>query len=197
MNVIGVTGSSGSGKTTVSKLIEQEINAKIVDADRISKFLTNNETEYLQAIVGVFGEEILLENRKLNRKKLAKIIYNDDKSREKLNQLTFKYVVDEIKKELNKVKEEKIYNTIVLDVPLLFQSGLDKECDVIIGVVAPENEKIRRICYRDRIERGQAIKRLNTQLNDEFYKQHCNFVIENINYVKTREQVVEILKKLQ
>lgn len=197
MNIIGVTGSSGSGKTTVSKLIEQEINAKIVDADRISKFLTNNETEYLQAIVGVFGEEILLENRKLNRKKLAKIIYNDDKSREKLNQLTFKYVVDEIKKELNKVKEEKIYNTIVLDVPLLFQSGLDKECDVIIGVVAPENEKIRRICYRDRIERGQAIKRLNTQLNDEFYKQHCNFVIENINYVKTREQVVEILKKLQ
>lgn len=197
MNIIGVTGSSGSGKTTVSKIIEQEVNAKIIDADRISRFLTNNETEYLQAIVELFGKEILLENKKLNRKKLAKIIYNDDKARENLNELTFKYVVDEIKKELNQIKMEKIYNTIVLDVPLLFESGLNKECDFVIGVLAPESEKIRRICYRDRIQKGQAIKRLNTQLNDEFYKGHCDFVIENINYVKTSMEVIEILKKLQ
>ena len=197
MNIIGVTGNSGSGKTTVSKIIEQEINAKVIEADKISKSLTSNETEYLQAIVEIFGKEILLKSRKLNRKKLAKIIYNDEKSRDKLNAITFKYVVNEIKKELNKIKMEKIYNTIVLDVPLLFESGLDKECNIVIGVLAPKVEKIKRICYRDKIQKDQAIKRLDTQLDDEYYKQHCNFVIENINYIKTRMEVVEILKKLQ
>lgn len=195
MEVIGITGSSGSGKTTISKIIAKDRNIKIIDADKVAKDLTMENTEYLQRIIKIFGEDIAPENE-LDRQKLAKIIYNDNEAREKLNELTFKYVVGEIKTELNKAKQEQ-FDAIILDVPLLFESNLNKECDVIIGVIAPKKEKIERICYRDKITKEDAIKRLKTQKNDEYLKQNCNFIIENISYGNTIKRVEKILKKLQ
>lgn len=103
MTVVGITGTSGSGKSTVAGIIQQNYNAQIIDADQIAKELTQQDTEYLRKITKTFGEEIL-ENGKLNRKKLADIIFSDKKQKEKIDKLTQKYVVDEIKKQ---VKESK------------------------------------------------------------------------------------------
>ena len=195
MKIIGITGNSGSGKSTVSKLISKNYEAKIIDADKIAKEMTNNNGEYLQAIRQAFGNNVI-KNNELDRKKLADIVFLNRTEKEKLDGLTFEYVVEEIKKELE-ANQNLDYQYIILDVPLLFESKLDKLCDYTIGVIAPKTEKIKRICKRDKLSKEKALQRLNSQPNDEFFTKNCNTVINNENKEETIKTVNEIMLKLQ
>ncbi len=195
MKIIGITGNSGSGKSTVSKMISENYNAKIIDADRIAKETTKNNGEYLQAIRQAFGEDVI-KNNELDRKKLADIVFSNKKEKEKLDSLTFGYIVKEIKNELE-ANQRLDYKYIILDVPLLFESRLDELCDYTIGVIAPKTEKIKRICKRDNLSEEKALQRLNNQENDEFYIKKCDFIIENVDNEKTAKRVNEIILKLQ
>ena len=192
MTVVGITGTSGSGKSTVARIIQQNYNAQIIDADKIAKELTQKDTEYLRKIVKTFGEEIL-ENGKLNRKKLADIIFLDKKQKEKIDKLTQKYVVDEIKKQ---VKESK-NKLVLLDVPLLFETKLNEICDITIGVIADKKQKIERIGKRDNIEEKQALARLSNQKDDKFFSNNCDYIVENCKKEELKEEVRKILPKLQ
>lgn len=171
--IIGITGNSGSGKSEISKIISKKINAQIIDADKIVKKISEPGNEYYQKQVELFGEKILINN-KLNRKKIAEIIYKNYKQRTKLNEITYKYVGEEIKKEIKKIK-----GNIIIDVPLLFESGLNKICDFTIGVIAKEKIKIERICMRDNVDEKTALARLKIQEADSFYIRKTNYIIEN------------------
>ncbi|MFQ6943685.1 MAG: dephospho-CoA kinase [Clostridia bacterium] len=195
MKIIGITGNSGSGKSTISKLISKNYEAKIIDADKIAKEMTKNNGEYLQAIRQAFGNDVI-KNNELDRKKLADIVFLNKAEKEKLDGLTFEYVVEEIKKELE-ANQNLDYQYIILDVPLLFESKLDKLCDYTIGVIAPQTEKIKRICKRDKLSKEKALQRLNSQPNDEFFTKNCNTVINNENKEETIKMVNEIMLKLQ
>ena len=100
--ILGITGNSGSGKSHLSQIISKRINAQIIDADEIVKELSEPGNNYYNKIIELFGKQILKEN-KLNKKQIAQIIYNDSEKREKLNKLTYKYVVEEIKKRVEKL----------------------------------------------------------------------------------------------
>lgn len=195
MKIIGITGNSGSGKSTISKLISKNYEAKIIDADKIAKEMTKNNGEYLQAIRQAFGNDVI-KNNELDRKKLADIVFLNRAEKEKLDGLTFEYVVEKIKKELE-ANQNLDYQYIILDVPLLFESKLDKLCDYTIGVIAPQTEKIKRICKRDKLSKEKALQRLNSQPNDEFFTKNCNTVINNENKEETIKMVNEIMLKLQ
>lgn len=195
MKIIGITGNSGSGKSTISKLISKNYEAKIIDADKIAKEMTKNNGEYLQAIRQAFGNDVI-KNNELDRKKLADIVFLNRAEKEKLDGLTFEYVVEEIKKELE-ANQNLDYQYIILDVPLLFESKLDKLCDYTIGVIANKKEKIKRICKRDKLSKEKALQRLNSQPNDEFFTKNCNTVINNENKEETIKMVNEIMLKLQ
>ena len=195
MKIIGITGNSGSGKSTISKLISKNYEAKIIDADKIAKEMTKNNGEYLQAIRQAFGNDVI-KNNELDRKKLADIVFLNRTEKEKLDGLTFEYVVEEIKKELE-ANQNLDYQYIILDVPLLFESKLDKLCDYTIGVIAPKTEKIKRIFKRDKLSKEKALQRLNSQPNDEFFTKNCNTVINNENKEETIKMVNEIMLKLQ
>ena len=185
MKIIGITGNSGSGN----------YEAKIIDADKIAKEMAKNNGEYLQAIRQAFGNDVI-KNNELDRKKLADIVFLNRAEKEKLDGLTFEYVVEEIKKELE-ANQNLDYQYIILDVPLLFESKLDKLCDYTIGVIAPQTEKIKRICKRDKLSKEKALQRLNSQPNDEFFTKNCDTVINNENKEETIKMVNEIMLKLQ
>ena len=196
MRIIGITGNSGSGKSTVSKMISENYEAKIIDADKIAKEMTMNNGEYLQAIKQTFGEDVIKDNT-LDRKKLADIVFSNKTEKEKLDGLTFEYVVRRIKEEIKKAQIKSDIKYIVLDVPLLFESKINEVCNYTIGVTAPKIEKIKRICKRDKLSEEKALQRLNSQPDDEFFIQKCDFIIENINNEKTEAKVNEIMLKLQ
>lgn len=190
MKIIGVTGSSGAGKTTICTILEKKYLAHIIDADKVAKRLTKKGTMYLNSIVDYFGIGILDSTGELKRKELATIIYEDEEKRSALNNLTFTYVVNEIKENINKLQDKEL---IVIDAPLLYESNLDKICDLVIGVVAKEEDKIDRICLRDDISEEMAKKRLSIQLNDDYIKNRADYIIVNNGNI---EELEEEIKKI-
>ena len=192
MKIIGLVGTSGSGKTTICDILKKGENATIIDADKIAKKLSKKGTLYFKSIVECFGAHIIDEKGELKRKELAEIIFEDDKKREELNQLTFIYVVDEIKRliSLSSAKE-----FIVIDAPLLFESNLNQICDFVIGVIAPNEVKVERIMKRDNIEEDLALKRLNIQKDNDFIRENSDFIIENVKDIEYLKECIEEIEE--
>ena len=190
--VIGITGNSGSGKTTATKILKSLCDAEVIDADKVVRELSVPGTKYLDAIKEKFGESVFLEDGTLNRKALAEKIYNSKEDLEVLNGLTFKYVVEEIKFRIEESKSE----IIVLDAPLLFESGLDENCTAVIGLTAPFELKVERIVKRDGISEETAYSRINIQAKDEFYLNKADVVIENNNQDELEDKLKEALRIL-
>lgn len=175
MKVIGITGSSGSGKSTLTKILANELNAKPIYSDEVVKKMQKKGTNYYKKIVETFGEEILNENKEINRKKLAEIIFSKEEDRNKMNEITKTYVLEEIKRQIKETKKE----IVIVDAPILIESGLNKECNIIIVVICNRKTQIERICKRDNIEEKEAIARLNSQKSNEYYKKYADYVVEN------------------
>ena len=194
MKIIGITGSSGAGKTTICKILKQKYKAFIIDADEIAKQLSKKGTMYLNAIIQYFGKNIVDSNGELKRKDLANEIYQNDEKRKKLNELTFNYVVKEIKERIQKLQTEDL---IIIDAPLLFEAELDKICDLVIGVIAKEQEKIERICNRDNINKETAKKRLNIQKDNEYIKEKSDYIIYNESSIEKLEEEIDKLNLKQ
>lgn len=172
--VIGMTGSSGAGKSTICDILKRKYNVKVIDADEIARKLSKKGTNYINDIVSKFGNEIIDEEGELKRKKLAEIIYTNAQKRQELNECTFKYIKEEIKRE---IKDEK--ETYIIDAPLLYECGLDEICDKVIGVISKRELQLDRIVARDNIDYESAEKRLQAQESNEFYIQRCDKIIEN------------------
>lgn len=189
--IIGITGSSGAGKSTVCEILEAYYKVTIINADKVARKLSKRGTNYVIDIISKFGKSIVDENGELKRRKLAEIIYNDSKKREELNKCTFKYIKKEIERQIKKAQTD----TIIIDAPLLFESELNKICDKVIGVISNRELQIERIVARDDIDYEDAEKRLNAQQTNEFYMNKCDAIIENNNNLKSIKENVEKLAK--
>lgn len=193
MNIIGITGSSGAGKSTICEILQQKYDVKVINADKIARKLSKGGTNYIEEIAQRFGRDILDEEGELKRKKLAEIIYTDPEKRKQLNKCTFKYIKKEIEKE---IREEKSASVIMIDAPLLYECELDKLCDHVIGVISKRELQIERIVARDNVDYEHAERRLDAQENNEFYISKCDEIIENNNDIFYMENCVsEIAKK--
>ena len=191
MKIVGITGNSGAGKTTVCNILKEKYAAHIIDADEIARKLSKKGTMYLQSIVEYFGHDIIDNRGELKRKELANLIYENEEKRNGLNELTFNYVVREIKNNINRLKDKEL---IVINAPLLFESNLDQLCDLVIGVIADEESKIERICNRDKIDEEVAKKRLNIQKNNEYIKEKADYIIYNNASIEELEKQIEKIK---
>lgn len=185
--IIGITGSSGAGKSTICEILQKEYNVKIINADKIAKRLSCKGTSYINEIIEKFGKDIVDEKGELKRKKLAQIIYNNSDKRKELNNCTFKYIKKEIEEEIKEIEKNEI---IIIDAPLLFECGLDKLCDKVIGVISKRDLQIERIIARDNIDYNQAESRLNAQEDNEFYIKKCDAIIENNNDIEDIEKKI-------
>lgn len=174
MKIIGLTGASGSGKSTVVKML----GFKIVDADKISREVMLPNSDCLKELSTAFGKDILLPNGSLNRKKLAEKAFSSKEKTELLNSITHPF----IKKEIHKQIENYNFNgekVIILDAPQLFEAKCEQFCDVIVGVLADKSIRKKRIMNRDNITEEQANTRLNAGKPDEFFIKNCDYIIIN------------------
>ena len=177
MKIIGVTGSSGAGKTKVCEYLEKKYKCEVIDADQIARELSKKGSMYLNSIIDNFGEDIVYKNGALNRKKL--------------NQCTFDYIIKEIKEQINSSIEKEL---IVIDAPLLYESGLDSICDTVIAIIGNKEEQIERICKRDGITEETASKRIEIQNDNEFFIERADIIIDNTGTIEELKKEIENLK---
>ena len=122
MRIIGVTGGIGAGKSTVSAILK-EMGAEVIDADQISRKVTQPGEPAWKEITGYFGQEILLPDKNLDRKKLARLVFNSEEKRRKLEKIIHARVIDEIKDRINTLRAEGYDGMVVLDVPIPVRNG--------------------------------------------------------------------------
>ncbi len=192
MKIIGITGTSGSGKGYVSDLL-RSFGYKVIDSDRLCHELYETDTACISEIRETFGD--VITDGKVDRSKLSGIVFSDAVKLKKLNSIAHKYVLQSLDLTLKEL-EQKGEKTVFIDAPQLFESGLDKKCSYIIAVTAPDEEKIQRIIKRDGIGRDAAVSRLSNQYDNDFFLANSNFVINNDGTEDVTSQVTEALSSI-
>jgi dephospho-CoA kinase len=188
--VIGLTGGIGSGKTTIAHYFK-EMGVPVYIADDQAKKVMQSDF-IIKEIKTIFGDH-LFENNRLNRAKLAKIVFNDADQLSRLNAIVHPAVKKDFELWLS---EHKKYSYVIYEAAILFESGRYKECDIIITVTAPEEIRIERVLKRDNTTREQVLSRMQMQWKDEDRISRSNFVINNTNLKIAKEETVKILKIL-
>ena len=183
--IVGLTGGIASGKSTVSKYLAEK-GFKVYDADKIAKDISGKKSVQ-EEIILTFGNEILDENGNVDRKKLKEIVFGDKEKLKQLNAIIHPKVID-FYKELKEKNTDKI---IIFDVPLLFESGIDKFCDKILVVISDYEIQLDRIVERDKIDRELAEKIIKSQLSNEERIKKADVVIENNSSLEDLFEKVE------
>ncbi len=193
---IGICGGSGSGKSTVAKMF-LTYNILPIDTDNIYKQLTSKRTRCIDELVSEFGIGIVFDDFSLNRKRLAEIVFSDSDKLHKLNKIAHAHVLREVRK-IRTQAEDDGYFAVIVDAPLLFESGFDAECDVIIAIIADESTRISRILERDGITYEMAKKRVSAQLPDEIIASKADYIIANtFDTSYLLETVEKIIKEIK
>ncbi len=183
MRLIGLCGRSGCGKSFFCNIAARE-GFKIIDCDKVYWDLVSYRSRCLVEIEQAFGSEII-ENDMLNRRVLAPIVFSNPEKLKLLNDITHKHILAKIDELISQFNENDI---VILDAPTLFESGLNKKCHKIIGVVANDDVAVSRIMARDNISRSEAASRLANQKPFEFFLENCDHVIYNESSVEEFEE---------
>ncbi len=194
--IIGITGSLCSGKTTAASVFAK-LGAIIIDADKIAHRLIQKDGRCFRDVVNAFGTDVVSKDG-IDRKKLADIVFKDKYKLRQLEDIIHPAVVKEIKKQIKKFKKTNTDKTLlVLDVPLLFESGLSTATDFNIVVNAPYEERIKRAINKLKISRAEAVRRISAQMPLRQKIHMADFVLNNSkNKQYLQRQVKEICKKL-
>lgn len=194
--VIGLTGQSGAGKTTVCQVFEQN-GFTVINADMIARNIMYIDSPCLKEITERFGEEILNPDRSLNRQKMADIAFSDKEILYQYNALCYPYITYEILTMI-KAYAEKDIRFILLDAPTLFESRADDFCNLIISVVSSEQSRLSRIIQRDNIPEEKILQRFSAQHSERFFVAHSDFVIKNNKTVDILiEKAKEVSEKIK
>ena len=183
--IIGLTGGIASGKSTVSKYLAEK-GFKVYDADKIAKDISEKKSVQ-EEIILTFGDKILDENRNIDRKKLKEIVFEDKEKLKQLNAIIHPKVIYFYKE----LKEQNTDEIIIFDVPLLFESEIDKFCDKILVVISDYEIQLNRIVERDKIDRELAEKIIKSLLSNEERIKNADVVIENNSSLEDLFEKVE------
>lgn len=177
VTVVGLTGQSGAGKTTVCDVFYKN-GFSVINADKIAREITQQGTACLKNIADVFPECINGETGELDRVKMAQIVFNDKDLLKLFNSIMYPYITTKILSEIRKYSTEGV-RYILLDAPTLFESRADDFCNYIVSVIADENLRFERVATRDNISEEMIKSRFNSQNSDEFYISRSDMIIRN------------------
>ena len=188
---VGLTGGIGSGKTTIANLFALHFSIPIYIADTKAKELVANNKQLQQEIVALLGEEAFVEGR-YNTSFVAQEVFSNKEKLDKLNAIIHPYV----QQDFLQWKQSQQAPYVIKEAAILFESGSYRDCDFIIMVTAPLEERIKRVMLRDKIDRETVEKRIKNQWNDEKKIELSTFVIENREIDKNLDKIEIIHSKI-
>lgn len=189
--IIGLTGPTGSGKSSFSVLAEKR-GIYVIDCDKISRQVTKKGSECLIKLADVFGEDIIKDGE-LDRKLLAARAFSDKSKKQLLEDTIFPFILSSVLEKIEKSEKK----TILLDAPTLFESGIDELCGDVVAVLSNKEIRKERIIKRDGLTEEQAEIRLNAGKNDDFYLEKTKHIIYNnsnkAEFLSKSEEILNIL----
>ena len=191
MQVIGITGGTGCGKTTALNVL-RDMGALVIDCDAVYHELLESSAEMLAEIAARFPGTV--EHGALQRKKLGAVVFDDAQALEELNAITHRYVCAEVDRRLRDWARMG-GRLAAIDAIALIESGLAERCGVVLGVTAPREARIGRLMAREGISRAYAEARIDAQKPNKWFAEHCDRVLENSGsldqFQKTCKQVIQ------
>ena len=173
--VIGLTGQTGAGKSTVAKQLKAR-GCVIIDCDAVTHDPSLYAGTCLTELQNAFGRAIIKEDGTLDRRRLANLAFASEEGKAKLNAITHPVILARLKKEIAAYKDAKV---IVLDAPTLFEAGADRLCRRVVSVLADETVRLGRICRRDGLTEQEALTRMHAQQSDDFYIDRSDYTLDN------------------
>jgi dephospho-CoA kinase len=197
MFVIGLTGGIASGKSTVTNLL-RELGAEIIDADQIAREVVLPDQPVWLKIVQLFGEDILLADRTLDRKKLGEIVFNDPEQLQIINSLTHPVIISTIKDRIYELSKDNDKGILIVDVPLLIELNMIDLVDEVWLVFVDESIQQQRLQGRDDLSLEQAEARIRSQMPLKEKLSFADRVIDNSGSIEeTRRQVLEFWRQIK
>ena len=169
--LIGLTGGTGAGKTSALAALE-DLGGTVLDCDAVYHEMLRTDPALRGAIEGAFGP-VFGPDGTLDRQKLGNIVFSDPAALERLNAIVYEYLPPEL------MRRAAGQSLVGLDAINLVESGLDRLCACTVAVLAPAEDRVRRIMARDGISRDYARLRISAQPSDGFYREHCSHILEN------------------
>lgn len=190
MTVWGLTGKSGSGKTTVAKRLSDK-GFYVIDGDVLARKAVEKGSPVLQQLADCFGADIILPDGTLDRRKTAERAFSSPESTKKLNSITHGEIDRLFVLEMQKA-EKNGYRHCLFDAAALLESPSKARCDKIIVVTAPLPVRLERILKRDGITEQEAVRRINAQRDDEYYAGFADILIRNYPPFSLDEEISRI-----
>lgn len=175
--IVGLTGTSGAGKTTVCEILRQH-GCMIINSDKVAREVIEISSPCLDELRLVFGDEIINADGSLNRRRLGEIAFSSDELTSKLNAITHPHIIERIKCIINEYKQSGA-KIITLDAPQLFEANADTLCDCVVAVIADRRLAKDRIISRDNIDEDNAENRLSRSHDDCFFTERADYIIRN------------------
>jgi len=187
--IIGVTGNIGAGKSTVARLLKERLPAALVDADALGNHVRETNPDIQRQIVAAFGNDVTDEERRLDRKKLAKYVFQDPSRLTILNRIFFPVLTYEVRMEI--MRAGKMFNHVVLDAALIVEWNMQSQVDHLIVVSAKKQVRINRLTEYRRMLEDDAEERVAAQGDDDFKRQFANTIIENNGTLEDLDKEVD------
>jgi dephospho-CoA kinase len=189
---VGITGGIGSGKSYVCKVFRM-IGVPVFHADKVAQDLLDTHPLLKHTMQDLFGANIYVNDR-LNRKKVAEIVFQDKTILEKLNQVVHPLVLESFN---NWTKNNSGHPYVLKEAAIIFESGAEQFLDAVINITAPRELRIIRVMKRDKVLRNHVIARMENQLPEEDKLKRADYVIYNDEHSLILPQIINIHNKLQ
>jgi len=193
--IIGLTGGLGTGKSTVAAMLKDK-GARVVDADKIVHHLLSSRNACSRKVVAAFGKGIL-SGSGVDRRKLADIVFRFPSKRQRLERIVHPFVREEMLREIERWEKQKRQRVLVLEVPLLFEAGMDAWVDMIMTVRCAQKAAVERAAKRLNIPRNEALRRIKAQMPLKEKTRLSDIIINNsMTLGKTKKQVEQAWKNI-
>lgn len=194
MKIIGLTGLTGAGKSTVARKL-MAYGCYHIDADAVAHDIINNNENVKNKLKERFGNDVVGKDGAVDRPKLAERAFADENGTNALNSITHPAVTEEIRRIIDE-KKDLGYSGIIIDAIALFESGENELCDFTVAVTAPEDIRLRRITDRDKITEEKALERIRAQKSEDFFTKRADFIIWNYEPYSLDTEIRQIIANL-